>query len=151
MLPNFNGNGPCYELLSSSTDLIKYWKQKGKITREFETHSKSYVYYLQFGGVSVLSIPFNEKHSLQITNSCLLFQFILFNLVSYPSTQSSGISPPREGLILEIQFFNFQYHLTKGNIHFCPLYNPFYPFKKQLKIRNYNLYIFFNSSKIWTI
>ena len=27
----------------------------------------------------MLSIPINEKHSLQINNNCLLFQFILFN------------------------------------------------------------------------
>jgi len=38
---------------------------------------------LQFGGVSTLSIPINEKHSLQINNSCLLFQFILFNNKSF--------------------------------------------------------------------
>ena len=83
MIPNFNNNGPCYELLSSATDIIKYWKQKGKITREFESHTKSYIYSLSFGGVSMLSIPINEKHSLQINNSCLLFQFILFNTKSF--------------------------------------------------------------------
>ena len=70
MLPNFNNNGPCYELFSSATDIIKYWKQKGKILKEFESHTKSYIYSLQFGGVSMLSIPINEKHSLQINNSC---------------------------------------------------------------------------------
>ena len=69
MLPNFNNNGSCYEIFSSATDIIKYWKQKGKITKEFETHTKSYIYSLQYGGVSVLSIPINEKHSLQITNT----------------------------------------------------------------------------------
>ena len=83
MLPNFNNNGSCYEIFSSATDIIKYWKQKGKITKEFETHTKSYIYSLQYGGVSVLSIPINEKHSLQITNPCLLFQFILFNNKSF--------------------------------------------------------------------
>ena len=83
MIPNFNNNGPCYELLSSATDIIKYWKQKGKIIKEFETHTKSYIYSLQFGGVSMLSIPINEKHSLQISNSCLLFQFILFNTKAF--------------------------------------------------------------------
>ena len=83
MLPNFNNNGPCYELFSSATDIIKYWKQKGKIMKEFESHTKSYIFSLQFGGVSMLSIPINEKHSLQINNSCLLFQFILFNTKSF--------------------------------------------------------------------
>ena len=83
MIPNFNNNGPCFELFSSATDIIKYWKQKGKITKEFESHTKSYIYSLQFGGVSMLSIPINEKHSLQINNSCLLFQFILFNIKSF--------------------------------------------------------------------
>ena len=83
MIPNFNNNGPCFELFSSATDIIKYWKQKGKIMKEFESHTKSYIYYLQFGGVSMLSIPINEKHSLQINNSCLLFQFILFNNKSF--------------------------------------------------------------------
>ena len=83
MLPNFNNNGPCYELFSSATDIIKYWKQKGKIIKEFESHTKSYIYSLQFGGVSMLSIPINEKHSLQINNSCLLFQFIIFNNKSF--------------------------------------------------------------------
>ena len=83
MLPNFNNNGPCFELFSSATDILKYWKQKGKIIKEFETHTKSYVYYLQHGGVSMLSIPINEKHSLQINNSSLLFQFILFNNKSF--------------------------------------------------------------------
>ena len=83
MIPNFNNNGPCFELFSSSSDIIKYWKQKGKITREFESHTKSYIFYLQFGGVSVISIPINEKHSLQINNSCLLFQFMLYNTKSF--------------------------------------------------------------------
>ena len=83
MIPNFNNNGPCFELFSSATDIIKYWKQKGKIMKEFESHTKSYIYSLQFGGVSMLSIPINEKHSLQINNSCLLFQFILFNTKSF--------------------------------------------------------------------
>ena len=83
MLPNFNNYGPCYEIFSSSKDIFKLWKQKGKISKEFETHTKSYIYYLHFGGVSMLSIPINEKYSLQINNTCLLFQFILFNNKSF--------------------------------------------------------------------
>ena len=83
MLPNFNENGPCYELFSSATDIIKNWKLKGKINKEFESHSKSNYYYLQFGGVSAISIPINEKHSLQITNGALVFQFSLVNNKSF--------------------------------------------------------------------
>ena len=83
MLPNFNDYGPCYELFSSATDIIKNWKFKGKINKEFESHSKSNYYYLQFGGVSAISIPINEKHSLQISNSALIFQFSLVNTKSF--------------------------------------------------------------------
>ena len=83
MLPNFNSNGPCYELFNSSNETIKYWKQRNKISKEFETHSKSHIYYLHFGGVSVLSIPKNEKHSILINNPCLLFQFLLLNTKSF--------------------------------------------------------------------
>ena len=83
MIPNFNNNGPCFELFSAAADVIKYWKIRGKYSKEFEPHSKSNIYYLHFGGVSNMSTPINEKHSLQINNSCLLFQFILFNFKSF--------------------------------------------------------------------
>ena len=83
MIPNFNNNGPCFELFSSAADIIKYWKIKGKYSKEFEPHTKSNVYYLHFGGVSNISTPIDEKHSLQINNSCLLFQFILLNVKSF--------------------------------------------------------------------
>ena len=83
MIPNFNNNGPCFELFSSAADIIKYWKIKGKYSKEFEPHTKSNVYYLHFGGVSNISSPIDEKHSLQINNSCLLFQFILLNVKSF--------------------------------------------------------------------
>ena len=83
MIPNFNNNGPCFELFSAAADVIKYWKLRGKYSKEFEPHSKSNIYYLHFGGVSNMSTPINEKHSLQINNSCLLFQFILFNFKSF--------------------------------------------------------------------
>ena len=83
MIPNFNNNGPCFELFSSAAEIIKYWKFRGKYSKEFEPHSKSNIYYLHFGGVSNISTPIDEKHSLQINNSCLLFQFMLFNTKSF--------------------------------------------------------------------
>ena len=83
MIPNFNNNDTCFELFSSQVDVIKYWKQRGKITKEFDPHSKSYIYYLHFGGVSRLSTPIDEKRSLQINNPCLLFQFMLYNTKAF--------------------------------------------------------------------
>ena len=83
MHPNYNNNGPCFELFNAAADVTKFWKIKGKYNKEFEPHSKSYIYYLYFGGVSMLSTPINEKQSLQINNSALLFQFILFNTKSF--------------------------------------------------------------------
>ena len=83
MIPNFNTNGPCFELFNAQIDIIKYWKLKGKISKEFDSPSKSYVYILHFGGVSSLSTPIDERRSLQINNSCLLFQFILYNTKSF--------------------------------------------------------------------
>ena len=83
MIPNFNNNGPCFELFSAATEIIKYWKLRGKYSKEFEPHSKSNIYYLHFAGVSNMSTPIDEKHSLQINNSCLLFQFMLFNIKSF--------------------------------------------------------------------
>jgi len=83
MIPNFNNNGPCFELFNAQLDMIKYWKLKGKISKEFDPHNKSNSYLLHFGGVSSLSTPIDEKRSLQINNSCLLFQFILYNIKSF--------------------------------------------------------------------
>ena len=82
MIPSFDNN-PCFELFSAATEVIKYWKLKGKFSKEFEPHSKSNIYYLHFGGVSSLTTPIDEKHSLQIKNSCLLFQFMLYNIKSF--------------------------------------------------------------------
>ena len=83
MIPNFNNNDTCFELFNAQIDIIKYWKMKGKISKEFDPHSKSYIYYLYFGGVSRLSTPIDEKRSLQIINPCLLFQFMLYNTKSF--------------------------------------------------------------------
>jgi len=80
MIPNFNNNGPCFELFNAQNEVIKYWKLKPKITKEFDPQNKSYAYLLHTGGVSCLSTPIDERRSLQITNSCLLFQFILYNI-----------------------------------------------------------------------
>ena len=63
MIPSFDNN-PCFELFSAATEVIKYWKLKGKFSKEFEPHSKSNIYYLHFGGVSSLTTPIDEKHSL---------------------------------------------------------------------------------------
>ena len=82
MIPSFDNN-PCFELFSAATEVIKYWKLKGKFSKEFEPHSKSNIYYLNFGSVSSLTTPIDEKHSLQIKNSCLLFQFMLYNIKSF--------------------------------------------------------------------
>jgi len=80
MIPNFNNNGPCFELFNAQNEVVKYWKLKPKITKEFDPQNKSYSYLLHTGGVSCLSTPIDERRSLQITNSCLLFQFILYNI-----------------------------------------------------------------------
>ena len=80
MIPNFNNNGPCFELFNAQNEVVKYWKLKPKITKEFDPQNKSYAYLLHTGGVSSLSTPIDERRSLQITNSCLLFQFILYNI-----------------------------------------------------------------------
>ena len=80
MIPNFNNNGPCFQLFNAQNEVVKYWKLKPKITKEFDPQNKSYAYLLHTGGVSCLSTPIDERRSLQITNSCLLFQFILYNI-----------------------------------------------------------------------
>ena len=83
MLPNFNNNGPCFELFNSQLDITKYWRFKGKISKDFEPHTKTNTFTLLFGGVSALSTPIDEKRSLQINNSCLIFQFILYNTKTF--------------------------------------------------------------------
>ena len=79
MLPNFNNYGNCYELYSSSSDILKYWNLKGLILKEYEPHSNTSYHSLNFDGVSMLSIPIQEKFKLQITNPLLLFQFMLID------------------------------------------------------------------------
>ena len=64
---------------ASSTDLLKLWKMKGKINRDFDPYLKSYIHTLLFPGASIMSIPNQERQLLQIQNSFLLFQFILIN------------------------------------------------------------------------
>ena len=79
MLSNLFQSGPCIELYNpSSNDIIKLWKMRGKINKEFEPYSKSYIHILLLGGVSIMSIP-NDDHLLQIQNTFLLFQFLLIN------------------------------------------------------------------------
>jgi len=75
---------PCIELYNAtSNDILQHWKIKGKIKKEFEPFSKSYFHILLTGGVSSLSLPSQDKHSLQMTNSFLLFQFVLMNPKSF--------------------------------------------------------------------
>ena len=75
---------PCIELYNaSSNDTLQLWKIKGKIKKEFEPYSKSYYQILLNGGVSILSLPIQEKQSLQISNFFLLVQFVLINPKSF--------------------------------------------------------------------
>ena len=75
---------PCIELYNaSSTDILQLWKIKGKIKKEFEPYSKSYYQILLNGGVSILSLPIQEKQLLQMQNFFLLFQFVLINPKSF--------------------------------------------------------------------
>ena len=75
---------PCIELYNaSSNDILQLWKIKGKIKKEFEPFSKSYYNILLTGGVSILSLPSQDKQNLQMTNLFLLFQFVLMNHKSF--------------------------------------------------------------------
>ena len=75
---------PCIELYNaSSNDILQLWKIKGKIKKEFEPYSKSYYQILLNGGVSILSLPIQEKQLLQISNFFLLVQFVLINPKSF--------------------------------------------------------------------
>ena len=75
---------PCIELYNAtSNDILQLWKIKGKIKKEFEPYSKSYYQILLNGGVSILSLPIQEKQSLQISNFFLLVQFVLINPKSF--------------------------------------------------------------------
>lgn len=70
----------CIELYNaSSNDILKFWKMKGKIIKEFEPNSKSYIHSLLIGGTSIMVLPNKEKQFLQIPNPYLLFQFVLIN------------------------------------------------------------------------
>ena len=71
---------PCIELYNAtSNDILHLWKMKGKIKKDFEPYSKSYFHILLTGGVSILSLPSQDKQTLQMTNLFLLFQFVLMN------------------------------------------------------------------------
>ena len=70
----------CIELYNaSSPNILKLWKMKGKIEKEFDIYSKAYIHILFEGGKSIMTIPSKEKQSLQLQNYFLLFQFILIN------------------------------------------------------------------------
>ena len=55
------------------------WKMRGKIIKEFEPYTKSFIHILLLGGTSIMSLPNQEKQFLQIQNSFLLLQFVLLN------------------------------------------------------------------------
>ena len=75
---------PCIELYNaSSNDILQLWKIRGKTKKEFEPYSKSYYHILLTGGVSILSLPIQEKQTLKLSNLFLLFQFVLLNHKSF--------------------------------------------------------------------
>ena len=75
---------PCIELYNaSSIDILQLWKIRGKTKKEFEPYSKSYYHILLTGGVSILSLPIQEKQTLKLSNLFLLFQFVLLNHKSF--------------------------------------------------------------------
>ena len=75
---------PCIELyIASSNDILQLWKIRGKTKKEFEPYSKSYYHILLTGGVSILSLPIQEKQTLKLSNLFLLFQFVLLNHKSF--------------------------------------------------------------------
>jgi hypothetical protein len=75
---------PCIELYNaSSNDILQLWKIRGKTKKEFEPFSKSYYHILLTGGVSILSLPIQERQTLKLSNLFLLFQFVLLNHKSF--------------------------------------------------------------------
>ena len=83
MLSNIFTSNSCIELYnSSSIDILKLWKMKGKIIKEFDPSSKSYIQIL-LGGSSIISLPNQDNQLLQIKNPFLLFQFIILNLKNF--------------------------------------------------------------------
>ena len=83
MLSNIFTSNSCIELYnSSSIDILKLWKMKGKIIKEFDLSSKSYIQIL-LGGSSIISLPNQDNQLLQIKNPFLLFQFIILNLKNF--------------------------------------------------------------------
>ena len=123
MIPNFNNNDTCFELFSYQVDVIKYWKQRGKITKEFDPYSKSYIYYLHFCGVSRLSTPIDEKRSLHINNPCLLFQFMLYNTKVFSieicvRDKYKDLERPTKEIILDydITFEKYERNFYEGGI-----------------------------------
>lgn len=79
MLSNIFPSSSCIELYNASSDILKYWKMRGKIIKEFEPYTKSFIHILLLGGTSIMSLPNQEKQFLQIQNSFLLLQFVLLN------------------------------------------------------------------------
>ena len=62
---------------------MKIWKLIGKIEKEYDFNTKSYLHFLSYGGVSKMQLPQNDKLSLNLTNNYLVFQMVLISPKSF--------------------------------------------------------------------
>lgn len=62
---------------------MKLWKLIGKIEKEYDFNTKSYIHFLSYGGVSKMQLPQNDKISLNLTNNFLVFQIVLISPKSF--------------------------------------------------------------------
>ena len=62
---------------------MKIWKLIGKIEKEYDFNTKSYIHFLSYGGVSKMQLPQNDKISLNLTNNYLVFQIVLISPKSF--------------------------------------------------------------------
>jgi hypothetical protein len=58
---------------------VKNWKFTGKIAKEYDSSIKGYVNILNAGGISKMQIPPNDKTTLGIVQSYIVFQIFLFS------------------------------------------------------------------------
>jgi hypothetical protein len=59
-------------------DSSKPWKFAGKITKEYDSTVKGYINLLHVPGVSKMQIPKDDKLSLGIVQSYIVFQIYIF-------------------------------------------------------------------------
>ena len=62
---------------------MKQWKLSGKIEKEYDFNTKSYVHLLSYGGVSKILLPQNDKLSLCLPHHVLIFQILLITQKSF--------------------------------------------------------------------